>query len=59
MMVVMVVVLLLLMLLLLALELYKTQKNCDIGRLEPNYVPIESYIAVRYRDVFAIRVTHA
>ena len=39
--------------------IYKSQKYRDIGRLEPNYVPNEFYIAVTYRDIFAIRGTHA
>ena len=39
--------------------MHKTQKYRDNDRLEPNYMPIESYIAVTYRDIFAIRGTHA
>ena len=37
----------------------KNSENCDIGLLKSNYVPIEFYIAVRYRHIFAIRGTHA
>ena len=42
----------------LSTEVYRTRNNREIGRLEPNQEPIESYIAVRHRDIFAIRGMH-